>query len=80
VVALERSESAVVEAAGGSVAEAGSSDVASDVVSDVVSEVVSVDDDSEVEDDDFLVDVLDFLVVEVALGLTVDMLLLLSRL
>jgi hypothetical protein len=84
VVALERSESTVVAAVGGSVvAEAGSSDVTSAVVSDVVSDVASVDDDSEVAVvDDFLVVVVevDFLVVEVVLGSTVDMLLLLSRL
>lgn len=84
VVALERSESTVVEAVGGSVAEPGSSDVTSADVSDVVSDVASVDDDSEVDVvDDFLVVVgveVDFLVVEVVLGATVDMLLLLSRL
>lgn len=84
VVALERSESTVVAEVGGSVTEAGSSDVTSAEVSDVVSDVVSVDDDSEVDAvDDFLVVVgveVDFLVVEVVLGATVDMLLLLSRL
>jgi hypothetical protein len=83
VVALERSESTVVAVVGGSVAEAGSSDVTSAVVSDVASDVASVDDDLEVEvvDDFLVVDVeVDFLVVEVVLGSTVDMALVLSRL